>query len=260
MKPQRYGEIIKRDELVTGSEMSAAIQRVSAPGYEQPKDDHWIDEEDRLHISPAGLRRRADAEALVRHGNDPRARFKEWGFPFDRKEQDFIFNHDFKDALHRAITELCQEQWIYLWGAPGLGKTSFAARVLWEILKDKPAEKASFISASKFIREKLRREKMIEAALRQGQTPDPDTGGTPLRKFVLLDEFDKWNLKNEFNAEVMRDLIDRLKATEAVVIITAQHGLDTLEKRAKNSEALSVIDRVRGKSAAWSEFKGRSRR
>ncbi len=247
-------------EIVSGPEMAAALQRIHAPGYKQPASDHWMDGEGRLCISPAELRKRADADAVARHGNDPRVRFKEWGFPFDRKEQDFILTHDFSDALRRAITELCHGQWVYLWGGIGLAKSSFAARVLWEILKDKPSEKASFISASKFVREKLRREKMIEAALKQGKKPDPDTGGTPLRKFVILDEFDKWNLKNEFNAEVMRDLIDRLKAMDAMVIITAQCSIETMDKRSQNSEAMAVIDRVRGKSAAWPEFKGRSRR
>lgn len=227
------------------------------------------DDQGAVFISKNSLNKLKDKEAMARHGNDPNVRLDEWGFPGGWRQRQFILKHDFGKTLQTCLRELRNRKWIYLYGNIGLGKTALAVRAVWELLKDRPTSKATFISANNYIREAVRRESAIQAALRRGGNPDPDTGGQPLRNLVVLDDLDKFNWRNDFNIYCLLSLIEKLqnpnpqlkRKGSAWVLITAQFSIDELMRRHGQKEDVAPLcDRLRQMCYVLPRFEGASKR
>lgn len=185
-------------------------------------------------------------EALRWHGNDPNIRLDECGFPKDRQDRKFLLSHDFGKQLFEILEQLKKEKWIYLWGSWGLGKTSLATRAIWESIKSQPSQKVTYISINSWIND---------------QMPEGERYTPPLYKLVLLDDFDKFEIRSDFQVRTALRLIERLKERNSLVLITAQFSMDELSSKNKNHIDFQVmIDRIRGKSVVFNKFSGRSKR
>ncbi|MGY5852441.1 MAG: hypothetical protein RTU92_02615 [Candidatus Thorarchaeota archaeon] len=222
------------------------------------------DKDGRLHITKINLSKMNDAEALERHGNDPNVRLDECGFPGSRQERKFLLEHDFKGTVETVIEQLRKRKWIYAYGKVGRGKSALMTRVIWELLKDRPSSKASFISVNDYARNAVSRQNRADAAVRRGEEMDQDTGGDRLRNLALLDDFDKANFSNEFIGRMVLDLIERLKKPNAKgkrpwILITSQLSIDELEKRhASNPDMEPLCDRLRQMCHVLPKFEGES--
>ena len=185
-------------------------------------------------------------EALRRHGNNPDTRLDECGFPKDRQDRKFILNHDFGVQLSQIIGQLKKGKWIYLSGSWGLGKTSIATRAIWELLKPYPSASATHISINGWIND---------------QMPEGEKHTPPLHKLVLLDDFDKFEVRSDFQVRAVLRLIEQLKERNSLVLITSQFSLTEMVKKNKNHVNFQVmLDRIRGKSVVFDKFVGRSKR
>ncbi|MCK5611218.1 ATP-binding protein [Candidatus Pacearchaeota archaeon] len=182
-------------------------------------------------------------EALERHGNDPDNRLDECGFPEDRVDRNFLLNHDF-ERLQEAV-KIVQYKWLYLFGDPGRGKTSLATRIVWELIKDHPTEKATFLSVAKWT-DSLRVGKEDYLPLDQ------------LRRIVVVDDFDKFDHKKEFQVRNLLMLIEELK-NRHLVIITSNYSRDEmLNLNPSNLDLKVMLDRVAGKSIDFPRLTGGS--
>jgi chromosomal replication initiation ATPase DnaA len=210
--------------------------------------DKLIDNEgyaDLTEVRKAILKREIE-EALNHHHNNPNIRLDDCGFPKDRQDRKFILSHNFGVQLSKIIGQLKKGKWVYLHGEWGLGKTSLATRAIWELLKPHPTSKATYISINNWIND---------------QMPEGEKHTPYLRKLVLLDDFDKFDVRSDFQARSVLRLIEQLKERNSFVLITSQSSVDDLLKRNKKNINLQVmLDRVRGKSVIWNKFTGRSRR
>jgi len=235
------------------------IRKQSVVAEVKEDDLYKKDEKGMVWVDECELKKKLDQEELKRHGNDPYIRLAECGFPENRKDMNFILNHDFGVQLKNVVRELKSRKWAYAFGSVGRGKTALMIRAVWELLKDRPRSKASFISMSKFIREQFKRDAEIQNCLRRGESVDYDFGEHKLRGLVLLDDFDKINFDNEFNTRTILDLINRLKDMKAYVLITAQYSISDLFTRySSNRDTEPLFDRIRGISYILPEFKGNS--
>lgn len=182
-------------------------------------------------------------EAVRRHGNDPNNRLDECGFPEDRIDREFLLNHNFEE-LKEAL-EIVKYKWLYLFGDPGRGKTTFATRIVWELIKDKPTERATFLSVAKWTN-----------SLRVGKEDY-----LPLDKFrriVVVDDFDKFDHKKEFQVRNLLMLIEELK-NRHLVIITSNYSRDEmLNLNPTNLDLKVMLDRVAGKSIDFPRLTGNS--
>ncbi|MCK4827884.1 ATP-binding protein [bacterium] len=182
-------------------------------------------------------------EAMARHGNDPDKRLDECGFPEDRVDREFLLNHDF-ETLQEAI-KIVQYKWLYLFGDPGMGKTSFATRIVWELIKGKPTERATFLSVAKWT-----------DSLRVGKDDYLPLG--KLRRIVVVDDFDKFDYKKEFQVRNLLMLIEELK-NRHIVIITSNYSRDELLSLNPSCLDLEVmLDRIAGKSIDFPRLSGKS--
>jgi DNA replication protein DnaC len=222
-------------------------------------DFYETDENGCLWVSEKDLKKMQDEEAFKRHGNDPDVRLDECGFPKNRKDRKFLLQHDFGDQLQEILKEIRRHKWIYGYGNAGRGKTALMTRAVWEILKVNLRIKASFISMNRYIRDQIKLNSLIQAALHRGEEVDFNFGDKKLRGLVLLDDFDKVNFRNEFNVRGILDLIERLKDMNAWVLITAQYSINKLfNKYQDNEDMLPLCDRLRERCHVLPEFKGKS--
>lgn len=239
-----------------------------APEPKLESDFYTEDSEGRVWITESNRNKMLDAEATNRHGNNPNIRLTECSFPANEKNREFLLNHDFGSLIKDSLIALREGKWIYAHGGVGLGKTALTTRVIWELLKDRPRSKASFVSMNNYVRLQIQRETQVIAALTGGKTPDPDTGGKPLAGLVLLDDFDKMNLKSEYNLRTILSLIERLKTEEVGaakknrwVLITAQLSIDDLAMKYCGMDDISPLcDRLREMCFVLPKFTGRSKR
>jgi hypothetical protein len=231
-------------------------------GASEPEPDFYTtDKEGRVWITEADRNKMLDAEAVKRHGNDPNIRLTECGFPAHKRDRAFLLNHDFGSLIKESLIALRDRKWVYAFGQVGRGKTALMTRATWELIKDRPRSRASFVSMNDYVRRQIQRDIQVDAALNRGESPDPDTGGKPLAGLVLLDDFDKMNLGNEYNLRTVLSLIERLKKENAWVLITAQLSINELMKKYRRMDDISPLcDRLREMCFILPKFEGRSLR
>ena len=186
------------------------------------------------------------ADELKRHGNNPNKRLDECGFPTDRADRNFILNHDFGPHLTFVLQNI-KKTWVYIYGDPGRGKTSLAIRSVWEMIKNNPASKASFLSVGKWT-----------DSLMIGKPKYLDIN--KMREIVVIDDFDKFGKEKDFQIRQLMLLVEKLKERH-LVIITANHSREEILKTNQESLDLEVLlDRIRGKSIDMPRFTGESKR
>lgn len=263
----------KRDKLkkpkpinnIAGTVLSF-VQRAKPASAEIPNtcsDPEFFtkDADGRIWITEADHNKMLDAEAAKRHGNDPNVRLTECGFPAHKRDRRFLLNHDFGNQLSEISGQLKARKWIYAFGQVGRGKTALMTRAIWELIKDKPRSRASFVYMNDYIRKQVQRDIQVNAALNKGRTPDADTGGKPFAGLVLLDDFDKINLGNEYNLRTVLALVERLKKENAWVLITAQFSIGELMKKYRRMDDISPLcDRLREMCFTLPMFTGKSLR
>jgi predicted ATPase len=224
-------------------------------------DFYTTDEEGRVWITEADHNKMLDAEAVKRHGNDPNVRLTECGFPANKRDRSFLLNHDFGIQLSEITGQLKKRKWIYAFGQVGRGKTALMTRAIWGLIKDRPRSRASFVSMNDYVRRQIQRETNIRSALNRGESPDPDTGGKTLAGLVLLDDFDKMNLGNEYNLRTVLALVERLKKENTWVLITAQLSITELMNKYRRMDDIAPLcDRLREMCFVLPKFEGRSLR
>lgn len=239
------------------------IKRTEAgiPTLDQEPVFYTRDAEGRDWITEADHNSMLDAEAVKRHGNDPNVRLTECGFPAHKRDRHFLLTHDFGSLIKESLIALHDRKWVYAFGQVGRGKTALMTRAIWELIKDKPRSRASFVYMNDYVRGKVQRDIRINAALNRGESPDSDTGEKPFAGLVLLDDFDKMNLGNEYNLRTVLSLIERLKKENAWVLITAQLSIGELMKKYRRMDDISPLcDRLREMCFTLPKFKGRSLR
>jgi DNA replication protein DnaC len=231
------------------SNLEAARQRIAA-GKVKPNSEKMVDSQGRCYIdvekTKQVIQEEEDKKALQWHKNDPNIRLDECGFPRDHQDRKFILTHDFGKQLSEIIRQLKNGRWIYLHGKWGLGKTSIATRAIWELIKPHPSAKATYISINHWVHD---------------QMPDGEKHTPILRKLVLLDDFDKFEVRSDFQVRAVLRLIEQLKERNSLVLITSQFSLEELLKKNKHHVDFQVmIDRIRGKSVVLDKFVGESKR
>lgn len=224
----------------------------------ESSDIYTEDDQGRVFVSRDDLNAEYDREAITRHGNDPCKRFDEWGFPGTPAERKFLLEHDFGSLARDSLSTLRNGGWVYAYGEVGNGKTALAMRCAWEMLKEKPSQKASFVSMNQYFLDQIKRNNAEQAAYKRGEAFYD--GNLPFRKIVILDDFDKPNLANEHNARVFLDLIERLK-DKHLVFITANISMKSLYERYREEWNIKpIIDRIRQMCLILPEFKEKSKR
>lgn len=184
-----------------------------------------------------------NTEAIERHGNNPDKRLDECGFPADRRDRNFLLNHNFEDLS--TLVDMAKHSWIYLYGDAGRGKTSLATRIAWELIKDHPTQGATFLSVVKW---------MNSLMFGQGEYIDL----SKLSRVVVVDDFDKFDQQKDFQIRHLLRLIEELK-NRHIVIITSNYSRDEMLKINPGSLDLKVmLDRVSGKSVDYPRMSGES--
>jgi DNA replication protein DnaC len=190
------------------------------------------------------IAKKEDQEALAWHKNDYQVRFNDCGFPRDKEYLQILMTSDFGEHPRR-ITEALTKKWIFISGNYGIGKTSLAIRVCWELMKNSPSLRPQFLTINAWINSLMPGE----------ETQSIDN----IRRLVVLDDFDKFNFKSEFQIRSVLRLIEHLIHRDCRVIITANRTLDKLAKMRAGLDFEVLIDRVRGKCFKM-KISGESRR
>lgn len=244
------GELKLDPESFFARKMEEANQRIES-GVEVKEPSGWhMDEKGRPFVNNDKIIFQEDDAkrkiALDRHGNDFNKRLDECGFPYDRKDRQFILTNDFGENLNFILTGI-RRSWIYIYGDPGRGKTSLATRAVWEMIKNYPEREVTFLSVGKWTK-----------SLFSGNDEYIDLNR--MKKIVLIDDFDKFDKKKDFQIRQLLLLIEELK-NRHLVIITSNHSMEEMLKSNPDSLDLEVmVDRVRGKSIALPRFTGESYR
>jgi len=186
-----------------------------------------------------------DQNALDEHHNNVGIRFDQCGFPKNQKDRDFILNHDFTD-LSRFIPSN-EMKWLFFHGSVGRGKTSLAIRAAWELIKDRYSKKVTFLSVGGWVQSQMPNNvdlTMEDVRIRERYK---SINGSNTEEIVVLDDFDKFKIKSEFQANILFNLIDELKNRDCIVIITSNSSIDEMSENC-HEKLLPVLDRIRGKS------------
>jgi DNA replication protein DnaC len=232
------------------SSLPESIKARAAQANAKNAKHEYLETDDRgqVFVSRKDLRKLHVAEALERHGNDPNKRLDECGFPGSRRDRKFALTHNFGKMLPDCLAALKDHRWVYAYGNVGQGKTALMVRLVWELIKDRPTSRASFISVNDYVREAVRRESRVQAALRKGDEIDPDTGAQPLRNLVV-------------NIYCLLSLIEKVKKRNAWVLITAQYSIAELLRRHGGKENVAPLcDRLREMCYVLPKFQGKSKR
>lgn len=256
------GECLSPDFAKIAHSVAAKLPKVSETGIPvsgEPRDLLYKDEKGQTCILKADVGRMNDLEAMERHGNDPIRRFDEWDFPGNARRREFLLAHDFGELLKKSLIALDSEHWVYAYGGVGLGKTALAIRTVWERLKTRPSEKASFVSVNEYMSDFIKRELSEEADIRKGNATY--TPRLKFHKVVILDDLDKMSFKTDYRKRAVLALFERLIRDEHLVFITAQMSLLKLfEKYENDPELKPPIDRLRDMCFVLPEFTGDSNR
>lgn len=181
------------------------------------------------------IRREKEASALAWHKNNPHIRFSNCGFPHNRENRDFALAHDFGDYLKTAKLGLKNKSFVFINGPPRVGKTSLAIRVAWEEMKLKPLLRPSFLSINAWV-----------ASQMPNQNMEPLSG---LRNFIIVDDFDKFSFRSEFQTLVVLRLIDKLIDDSHQAVFTSNISLaDALKKAESFSDLTVVFERLKERS------------
>jgi len=243
------------------SGFAAYCRMKASQAQDKPKEPEYftVDKSGRLCITKESLVAKHNREAVARHGNDPIKRFDEWGFPGTPQEREFLLNHDFGSVVKESLTTLKNGGWVYAFGEVGNGKTALAMRAVWEFLKDRPSEKASFISMNQYSLDQIRRENSEAAAYRRGE--EVYSENLSFRKIVILDDLDKVNYGNDHKCRTILQLIEGLKRGNYAVFATSQISLGDLYRRFPDQfDMKPLVDRLRQMCLVLPEFKGKSHR
>lgn len=184
-----------------------------------------------------------DEKAIAVHGNDPNRRLDLYGFPMDRKDRKFIFNHNFGEYLSKGLEHI-HNHWIFLFGDKGRGKTALGTRLIWEMIKDKPSVGATFISVNSFTH------------VVNDEEAEFDMGS--IKPYVLLDDFDTFDPSKEFRVRQMLRLIEKLKNNHKVIITSNRSLPEIFSQNADHVKFPALLDRIKGKSMIFPRFKGPS--
>ena len=190
-------------------------------------DFYETDEHGRTWITRENAEKSAEQAAVERHKNDMNIRLSDWGFPENKKDRKFILGHNFGDTLDNIISLCRAGKWIYCHGRAGTGKTASAARAVCELLRKKPAMKASFISVNSYILN------IVSSGF--------SINNLNLSKVVLLDDFGMMNFGNEYNLRCIIDLIERLKNENTTVLITANYAIEYLYKKYRSMRDMEPL-------------------
>jgi len=236
---QNMEEALKRVE----SGQSNAVARDASIGFTSDENGREYCD---LEVSKADLLKSADEEALLYHNNNPNTRLDLCGFPKDRRDRHFLLNYDFGDQLKRLI-EGVRHSWVYLYGDPGQGKTSLATRAVWELIKNHPSQKATFISINQWT-----------ASLMPGSDSTLDL--SKIQKVVLVDDFDKFDTRKDFQIRHVLRLIERLKDRHQVIITSNYSRSEMLNQNPDHLDFKVMLDRIKGKAIDFPRFSGKSHR
>jgi DNA replication protein DnaC len=190
------------------------------------------------------LQKDANKKAFEWHKNNPDIRLDECEFPKNKKDRAFALSHDFGDDLRKVINGL-KEGWVFISGDYGNGKTSLAIRVCWEYMKLRYSLRPQFLTVNAWIN-----------SLMPGEEAQSIND---MRRLVVLDDFDKFSIKKEFQVRSVLRLIEHLIHMDRKVIITANYSITELTKRSNDMDFKVLMDRIRGKCSSI-DMRGKSKR
>ncbi len=229
-------------------QLAKAKRRIKNTAF-SPVETYMKDDDDRDYMSAGEvqgeLQEDADSAAMVRHGNDPNIRLDEGGFPNDRADREFMLTHDFGESL-KKILGCIEYSWIYLYGDPGRGKTTLATRAVWELIKDSPSTKAQYISVNDWTNSLLPGEEKHIIDIKK------------LPKIIVLDDFDKFSLKSEFQIRHMLRLVEESRKRRMLIITSNYSRPEILKKNPASLDLEVMLDRLKGKSIDFPQFTGKS--
>lgn len=175
----------------------------------------------------------ASAEAFTFHQNNPDKRLDLCGFP--KLSREFMMTYPYKQKVKGF--DFDNWDWQFLHGSPGTGKTTLACRQAWEWMKPVPARTATFLSICEWIR---------GLQLSYSQRDSVYIELPQLKKFVVLDDFDKFQYTKEWQILQIFRLIDHLYRSDKKVIITANKSFkEIIEKTEFDGIMDTAIDRIR---------------
>ena len=206
------------------------------------KDDQGRDFVD-LRKVQADIAKEKNKAALKWHCNDYRIRFDDCGFPKNDVNRRFSLYHNFGFVLDKAMKHL-KKQWVYICGHYGTGKTSLAMRLCWEFMKLRPTLRPQFLTVNAWVNSLMPGE----------ETQSIDN----IRRLVVLDDFDKFNFKSEFQVRSVLRLVEHLIHEDCRVIMTGNLTPDQLIKKSNDMDFQTLLDRVG--VAAKIYMQGRSKR
>jgi len=233
---RKEAEKVKQPSLgmcLPGGLLAAAKARVNSPDFKQPENEFWTDGNAGVIFYRLTEHEIRDKNALDFHGNDPNIRFDDCGFPKNRDDRKFSLSHNFGRILPEALKSLNKGKWIMLSGNMGTGKTALAIRMAWEKMKRQPTLRPSYLCMNSWMRSNM---------------PDEERQSLEnIRRFVVFDDFDKFNLTTEFQAQCCLRLIQKLIDDDHRVILTSNFSIDLLSKKDRHFNFDLCLDRLRGR-------------
>jgi DNA replication protein DnaC len=222
-------------------------KKAENPNFKPVKTDeddlYYLDSKGRTCVKPTihkqMLENDKHKKALLEHGNDKNKRLDLCGFP--KKDREFMFKYDYQSVL-KSFTglDVKNSSWIFIYGAPGTGKTTLAERLVWEWMKPKPERYATFLSVRDWIQDQYNSFKTKD----NNETPEIPQ----FKKYIILDDFDKVHFTEWQMLQIFR-LIDYLDRNNRKVIITSNHSIsELLEKSKYDMNYKATLDRILGRT------------
>jgi DNA replication protein DnaC len=183
-------------------------------------------------------------------------RFDQCGFPKSSRDRHFILNHKFK-LLNQMVVNI-NSQWLFLHGDVGRGKTSLAIRIAWELIKNDYSKKVTFIPVGPWIVSQMPLNYEISDSEKEKRNHLSRITGKDTREIVIMDDFDKFTTKSEYQSNILFNLIDELKNRDCRVIITSNRSILEMESDC-HEKLFPVLDRIKG-MGCFEKFQGKSLR